>query len=55
MFAQLLIYTAGCNLTNSSKFIYADDTALAYRHKDVKQIEAAVTENFSSFKNYFRT
>ena len=34
-------------------FLYADDSCLVYQHKDVKEIERNLNENFSDVCDWF--
>jgi len=47
-------YTADLPLTQSRKFIYADDIALATQSSDIARTEATLSKDLSTLKDYFK-
>lgn len=48
------IYTSDFPPTKSRKFIYADDTALAYQPNSFEEIERVLTEDLEKLADYFK-
>lgn len=49
------VYIADIPATQSRKFIYADDIALATQHVDLLNTEVTLTKDLATLKEYFRT
>jgi hypothetical protein len=47
------LYTSDLPLTNSRKFIYADDLAMAYQHQNFENVENGLSDDLIPLNKYF--
>jgi retron-type reverse transcriptase len=47
------LYTSNLPTTNSRKFIYADDLAMAYQHQNFENVENGLSDDLIPLNKYF--